>query len=123
MIFEKKGCVYFDLSTLSYIQGDNMELINAKELNRMGKSWFVLYKYYELEDKNVLEWQNCKTVVMRKNIYERSRQYHLEWLKYIIFAYENKLETNKMGAYGFDITTMACIIYDKLTGKDKGNEV
>jgi hypothetical protein len=122
MIYKRKDMYIFGLATLSNIQVNDMELINAKELNRMGKSWFVLYKYYELEDKNVLEWQNCKTVVMRKNIYERTRQYHLEWLKYIIFAYENKLETNKMGAYGFDITTMACIIYDKLTGKDTGQE-
>ena len=54
---------------------------------------------------------------MRKNIYERTKQYHLEWLHYIIFANENKLEKNKMGKLGFDITTMACIIYDKLIGK------
>lgn len=87
----------------------------------MGKSWFILYKYYELEDKNVLEWQNCKTVNMRKNIYERTRQYHLEWLKYIIFANEKKLETNNMGAFGFDITTMACIIYDKLIQQSREN--
>lgn len=92
-----------------------MEVTNIKELNRMGKSWFVLYKFYELEDRNMLEWQKCKTVNLRKNIYEKSRQYHLEWLKYIIFANENKMEKNKMGVFGFDITTMACIIYDKLS--------
>ncbi|MDD4156485.1 MAG: hypothetical protein PHY08_07935 [Candidatus Cloacimonetes bacterium] len=74
----------------------------------------IIYKFYELEDKNILEWQNCKTVNMRKNIYERTRKYHLEWLKYILFANEKKLETNDMGVFGFDITTMACIIYDKL---------
>ena len=99
-----------------------MEVTNIKELNRMGKSWFVLYKFYELEDKSVLEWQKCKTVNMRKSIYERTRQYHLEWLKYIIFANEKKMETNKMGALGFDITTMACIVHDKLTGINVGNE-
>lgn len=93
------------------------DINGIKELNRMGKSWFVLYKFWETEDKNCLEWQNCKTVKMRKNIYERTKQYHLEWLHYIIFANENKLEKNKMGTLGFDITTMACIIYDKLIGK------
>lgn len=93
------------------------EIKGITELNRIGKSWFVLYKYWETEDKTCLEWKKCKTVEMRKNIYERTRQYHKEWLKCIIFANENKLEKNKMGAYGFDITTMACIIYDKLTNK------
>lgn len=93
------------------------EIKGITELNRMGKVWFVLYKYWEAEDKTCLEWQNCSTVTMRKNIYERTRHLHLEWLKYIIFANENKLEKNKLGAYGFDITTMACIIYDKLIDK------
>lgn len=37
----------------------------AKSLNRMGKSWFVLYKYYETIDSNELRWMNCKTVKMR----------------------------------------------------------
>jgi hypothetical protein len=93
-----------------------MEITNIKELNRMGKSWFVLYKFYELEDKNVLEWRECKTVEMRRNVYERTRQYHLEWLRHIVFVNENRLETNKLGVLGFDITTMACILYDKLAG-------
>ena len=93
------------------------ELPGIKELNRMGKSWFVLYMYYELVDKTELDWQKCKTVDMRKNIYERTRQYHKEWMKYIIFANENKLETNKLDNLGFDITTMACIIYDEYLNK------
>jgi len=46
----------------------------------------------------------------------------LEWLKHIIFANEKKLETNRMGAFGFDITTMACIVRDKLSGINVGNE-
>lgn len=90
---------------------------NIRALNRMGKSWFVLYKYYEVENKNELSWQKCKTVEMRKRCYENTREFHLEWLKYIIFANESKLATNKMHPFGLDITTMACIVYDKLTGK------
>ena len=93
------------------------ELKGIKDLNSMGKSWFVLYKYYELIDKNELGWKKCKTVQLRKNIYEKTKHYHLDWLHYIIFANENKLGTNLLGTTGFDITTMACIIYDKLTGK------
>ena len=87
---------------------------NLDDLNRIGKSWFVLYKYYEVEDKNVLDWQKCKTVGLRQSVYEKNRHYHKQWLKYIIFANEKKLETNKMQVCGFDITTMACIVYDKL---------
>ena len=93
---------------------------NIKELNRMGKSWFVLYKYYELEDKNELGWKRCKTVQMRKNIYEKTREYHLEWLHYIIYEKKKKLETNMLNTSGFDVTTMACIIYDNLTDKKQG---
>ena len=93
------------------------ELKGLKQLNQIGKSWFVLYKYYEEEDDRVLDWKKCKTVKFRKSIYENTRQYHLDWLHYIIFANENKLETNKLDTTGFDITTMACIVYDKLTGK------
>lgn len=59
--------------------------------------------------------KKCETVEMRRNIYERTRQHHLEWLNHIIFVNEKRLETNKMGIFGFDITTMACILYDKLT--------
>ncbi len=88
-----------------------------QDLNKMGKAWFVLYKYYEVIDKNELGWKNCKTVAFRINKYEKTRQYHLEWLRYIIFASENKLGTNKLGVCGFDITTMACIVYDKIIGK------
>ena len=95
-----------------------------RSLNQMGKSWFVLYKYYELVDKTELKWKNCDTVTMRKNIYEKTRQYHLEWLRYIISASEAKLGTNKLDVDGYEIKTMACIVYDKLTqlGKYKSIE-
>ena len=39
--------------------------------------------------------------------------------KPIIFANEKKLETNKMFVEGFDITTMACIVHDKLKEEEK----
>ena len=44
-----------------------MDEEGLKQLNRMGKSWFVLFKYHELIDHDELGWKNCKTVQMRKN--------------------------------------------------------
>lgn len=90
----------------------------AKFLRRMGKSWFVLYKYYETIDSNELDWMKCKTVKMRQGFYKKTRDYHLKWLHDIIFANEKSLQMNRLNVTGFDITTMACIIYDKLTGKE-----
>lgn len=46
---------------------------STKSLNRIGKSWFVLYKYYEEIDKNELDWKKCTTVKMRQNFYEKTR--------------------------------------------------
>ena len=85
-------------------------------LNKIGKSWFVSYKYYELIDKKELGWQKCNTVEMRKSFYDKTREYHLEWLKYIMNASENRLSSNKLSICGFDITVMACMIYEKLIG-------
>ena len=110
----KKRGAFKNKIYLEGLEDDNNSVPNLKDLNRIGKSWFVLYKYYEEEDKNVLVWKRCKTVKFRQAIYERNRNYHMQWLKYIIFANEKKLETNKMFVEGFDITTMACIVYDKL---------
>ncbi|MEG2541199.1 MAG: hypothetical protein RSB59_05470, partial [Clostridia bacterium] len=77
-----------------------MEDNAKKELNRMGKAWFVSYKFYQEEDKNELHWKNCQTVQMRINVFRRTRQHHMEWLEYIIFADENKLGTNELGFLG-----------------------
>lgn len=60
---------------------------------------------------------NCKTVKMRQGFYEKNRNYHLKWLHDIIFANEQSLGSNHLNVTGFDITTMACIIYDKLTSE------
>ena len=92
------------------------DLKGLKELNRMGKSWFILYKYYECVDRNETGWMNCSTVQMRKNVYERTRQYHVDWLHDIIFTSKNKLETNKLGKAGLSINRMAEEIYDKIKG-------
>ncbi len=40
----------------------------AKSLKHMAKSWFVLYKYYEIIDNTELEWKNCSTVKMRQGL-------------------------------------------------------
>lgn len=60
------------------------------DLNKIGKSWFVLYKYYEVIDKKELGWKNCKTVAFRINKYEKNRQYHVDVLKKILYTKKTK---------------------------------
>lgn len=91
------------------------DLKGLKELNRMGKSWFVLYKYYKCIDHNEIGWKNCSTVQMRINIYENTRQYHLDWLNYIIFSSTDKLSINQLGKSGLTINKMAREIYNKIS--------
>ena len=79
----KRGA-FKDRIYLEGLEENNNSVPNLKDLNRIGKSWFVLYKYYEVEDKNVLDWKKCKTVKFRQSIYEKNRNCHMKWLKYIM---------------------------------------
>lgn len=90
------------------------ELKGQKELRTIGKSWFILYKYYEVIDPNEMEWKNCSTVQLRKSVYERTRKYHFDWLHDIIFTSQYKLDANKFGKSGLSINRMAEEIYAKL---------
>ena len=90
---------------------------NYRDLNRIGKAWFVLYKYYEVVDSSETKWQNVDTLEFRKSIYEKNRKKHLAWLKLIIDADEEKLTRNLLGASVNDITKMAVEIINKMMGE------
>ena len=92
----------------------NNKVPNIKELRKIGKSWFVSYIYFETIDKNERSWQKCSSVELRKNIYNKNREFHTEWLKSIIYSSENKLANNKLSISGLDIKFMACIVYKKI---------
>ena len=90
------------------------ELDGLRDLNRIGKSWFVIYKYYQLIDHSEACWKNCSTVQMRKSVYERTREYHTDWLKYIVRFCGDKLETNQLGKSGPEVIDMAKEILAKI---------
>jgi len=83
-------------------------------LNQMGASWFVSFSYHIYVDEEHINYKRVKTVDERRNIFNDSTQYHIEWLKYISTSiYANKLSTNEIGLSGNRVKSMAAAVLNK----------
>ena len=83
-------------------------MITADEkLNKMGKSWFVSYCYYQRIDPNHMNWSRTSTVKMRIAFYASSYDFHKQYLEKILRVNDVGLNRNTIGLTGGQIRTMA----------------
>lgn len=86
-------------------------------LSKMGATWFVSYSYYKIIDKRHENWSLISTCGSRASVYDKTKKYHLFWLKQVLQMEENRLNTNKIGVSAVETKRMAKEILIKIISK------
>lgn len=76
-------------------------------LTKIGVAWFVSYAYYEHINKKHNRWKKVATIQERWSIYNKSRQYHKDWLHMIKSMKPGQLNRNAIGLSADEIILMA----------------
>lgn len=76
-------------------------------LSKLGASWFVAYAYFCYADKSVRHWANVSTYQSRISTLNRSKQYHIFWLKHILHMNNRNLNRNTIGLPAEQVKKMA----------------
>lgn len=76
-------------------------------LTYMGATWFVSYAYYDHLDRTQKNWDKVKTARSRINNYNKSRQYHKDWLKHVLTMSDKNLSKNTIGLTPYETKQMA----------------
>ena len=91
---------------------DSIRVNGMKELRRIGISWFVSYAYYDHIDRSHNKWNNTTTIALRKSCYERTRQFHAEWIHHVLDADPTRLARNTLGLSSDEVQKMAKKLLD-----------
>lgn len=67
------------------------------ELSKIGATWFVSYMYWVYIDKKHTGWTCVKTYDSRRSMCNKTRQYHIFWLKQVLNMNPNQLNRNRIG--------------------------
>lgn len=66
-------------------------------LSCMSATWFVSYMYYKNIDNHHLNWGNVDTTSSRISTFNKTKQYHIFWLKQVLDMNPNQLDRNTIG--------------------------
>lgn len=75
----------------------NFSFDGGDVLKNMGATWFVSYAYYDHCDKSHTNWSRVSTARMRISYYNRSKQYHRQWLQHVLSMNDTNLAKNTLG--------------------------
>ena len=78
----------------------------GEKLSRMGASWFASYWHYDHRNKNEVSWKNCKTVASRISRYNKTKQYHNDWIREIKTMDDKRLNRNELGLTATQVKTL-----------------
>lgn len=76
-------------------------------MRSIGATWLVSYAYYDRVDKTHKNWDKVSTAKMRIRRYERTRDYHEIWLKYVESMGDANLSKNAIGLTPQETKAMA----------------
>lgn len=85
----------------------NFSFEGGEELRSIGATWLVSYAYYDHVDKTHKNWTKVSTAKMRIRRYERTRDYHEIWLKYVESMEDANLSKNTIGLTPQETKAMA----------------
>ena len=85
----------------------NFSFEGGEELRSIGATWLVSYAYYDHVDKTHKNWAKVSTAKMRAKRYERTREYHEIWLKYVESMEDANLSKNTIGLTPQETKAMA----------------
>lgn len=83
------------------------------ELHTMAATWFVSYMWYNVIDREHNNWKLVSTYKNRISVYNRTKEYHKIWLKYISKMKVDNLNRNSIGLKGEMVIDMAVILYNR----------
>lgn len=87
----------------------------GEELSKIAATWFVSYAYWDYIDKSHTNWTEVKTYPSRISTYNKTKQYHIFWLKQVLDMNPNQLIRNEIELWPETTKEMAREILDKLT--------
>lgn len=76
-------------------------------LKKMGATWFVSYACHDHCDKSHMNWDKVRTSGMRISYYNRSKQYHEQWLQHVLTMNDANLSKNTIGLTPCETKKMA----------------
>ena len=76
-------------------------------LTRIGSSWLISYMYYLKIDKNHRNWKTVSNPLDRIKKFNKSTQFHMEWLQEIVNMNPKQLSRNEIGLTGQEVIKMA----------------
>lgn len=84
-------------------------------LTRIGSSWLVSYMYYLRIDKNHRNWETVSKPLDRIKKFNKSTQFHMEWLQEIVNMNPKQLNRNEIGLTGQEVIEMANELLNLMT--------
>ncbi len=85
----------------------------GEDLTTMGATWFVSYKYYELIDRNHVNWNKVKTSKSRSSVYNRTTTMHNYWLTKVLEMDNYNLNKNTIGLDAEQVKSLTRLILSK----------
>lgn len=67
----------------------------GEELSKIGATWFVSYAYWHYDTSHT-NWTKVKTCPSRISTYNKTKQYHIFWLKQVLDMNPNQLIRNEI---------------------------
>jgi hypothetical protein len=99
-------------------KGHDFNFIGGDILSKIGAAWFVSYAYYNHVDDNHLAWSNSRysklSIDSRAHSYNKSKEYHFEWLNEVLKMTQLDKHKNKCGLVSTQVKTMAAEILLKM---------
>ena len=99
-------------------KGHDFKFIGGDILSKIGAAWFVSFAYNNYIDKKHIAWKNQSfsnlSIQSRKNNYNKSTEYHYDWLLEILKMTQLDKHKNKCGLSANQIQSMAKEILKKI---------
>ena len=97
----------------------NFSFVGGDLLARMGAWWFVSYSYYIYVDRTHMAWSKVNTDASRRYVYNNSKEYHVYWLREVLFMEKLDAHGNSGNLSSVQIKEMAEKILS-IVSKDNG---
>ena len=90
----------------------------GEQLTTIGATFFISYLYYQHIDSTHKNWELIKTKKSRISTINKSKNYHLIWLKHIGSMSDANLNRNTLGLDGVIVKKMASTIQKEWVRKE-----
>ncbi len=87
----------------------------SKNLRTMGNTWFISRLYYEMVNREHLNWKQATSLKTKESAFKLSKEFHKIWLHYVQeMADVNSMATNKIDLSADEIGAMVNALIAKM---------